>query len=288
MVAAVPSGAAQPTAAPDDADDLRGYYFHVLLGKLGVRLAIGAAAIAGFAVGAAAAGPALGATGLAAAALIAVLVVFGVADSRAEDAFFQDYCEQRGLFLYGKERLRETTPLLRKGDDRYAERSMKGPLAAGTEGTLALFTYEERQSTGPGGTQTSYHPYTLGLIRVSECVDFVPELYCRRKVGPQALEKLEDLFHRSYQRVELESEALSKRYEIFVAKAQDANWLRRLFSPSFIVWLAEAAPEEFAFELVDGNLCCYVSGHRKTAAELDAIRAASAAVATRLRGEALE
>jgi hypothetical protein len=40
--------------------------------------------------------------------------------------------------------------------------------------------------------------------------------------------------------------------------------------------------------LVDGALCCYVSGHKKRAGELDAIRAASAAVARRLRAEALE
>ena len=72
----------------------------------------------------------------------------------------------------------------------------------------------------------------------------VPELYCQRKFGLRALEKFEDVFRGSKERVKLESEALDKHYEIFVAKEQDQVWLRQLFSPTFIVWLTEAAPEE--------------------------------------------
>ena len=121
-----------------------------------------------------------------------------------------------------------------------------------------------------------------------ECARFVPELYCQRKFGLRALEKLEDVFRRSKERVKLESEALDERYEIFSGTDRDANWLRQLFSPTFIVWLTDSAPEKFAFELVDGTLCCYVKGHKKAAAELDSVRAASAAVASRLREEALE
>jgi hypothetical protein len=132
-------------APPDDADDLRGFYFRALLGKTAVRLAVAAAALVGFVAGTLLAGPAIGAAGLAAAVPIALLIVFGLADSRAEDAFFNAYAERRGMFVYDKERLPEATPLLRKGDDRYAERSLKGPLGEGVEGTLALFTYEERE-----------------------------------------------------------------------------------------------------------------------------------------------
>jgi hypothetical protein len=88
--------------------------------------------------------------------------------------------------------------------------------------------------------------------------------------------------------VKLESEVLDEKYEIFVDKGQDNVWLRRLFSPTFIVWLTDSAPKKFAFELVGGNLCCYVHGHEQKAEELDTMRAASAAVATRLREESTE
>jgi hypothetical protein len=281
-----PSEAA--TNPPDDADDLRGFYFRLLLGKTGTRIAIAAAAIAGGIGGAVLGGAAIGVAGFVAGLLIALLVVLVLADSRSEDAFFQAYGEQHGLTVYGRRRLPEATPLLRKGSDRYAERTLEGPLEDGIEGLLALYTYEEKTSNGQGSSETNYYRYTVGLIELPECAGFVPELYCQQKSGLRALEKLEDAFRRSKERVKLESEALEERYEIFAVKGEDANRLRQLFSPTFIVWLTDSAPEKFAFELVDGTLCCYVHGHEKKAPELDTIRAASAAVATRLREETLE
>jgi hypothetical protein len=273
---------------PDDSDDLRGFYFRLLLGKASTQAAIAAAAIAGGIVGAIVAGPGVGAAGFAVALLVAVIVVFAIADSRSEDAFFDVYGTQRGMAVYGKGRLPEATPLLRKGDERYAERALEGSLGDGVEGTLALYTYEEETTDGKGNQQTNYYRYTVGLAELPECAGFVPELYCQRKFGLRALEKLEDVFRGSKQRVKLESEALDERYEIFAGEAQDPNRLRQLFSPTFIVWLSDSAPEKFAFELVDGTLCCYVSGHKENAAELDLVRAASTAVATRLREESLE
>src|SRR5262245_3858006 len=88
--------------APDDADDLRGFHFKRLLGKPLTWVLIGVFAIAAGAAGAALVGPAIGAAAAGAAVLIGLLVVFGIADSRAEDAFFQAYCVGRGLTLSGR------------------------------------------------------------------------------------------------------------------------------------------------------------------------------------------
>lgn len=277
-----------PEALPDDANDLRGFHFRRLLGKPATWISIGLLAVAAAVGGALLAGPAVALAAAVAALLAGLLVVFAIADSRAEEAFFEVYCQGRGLALAGKGPLPPATPLLRKGDDRYAERSMAGPLSEAVDGLLALYTYEDETTDSEGHTQTNYYRYTVGLAEVPECAARVPELYCQRKFGLRALEKLEDAFRRSKQRVELESEALDERYEIFAGAEQDANWLRQLFSPSFIVWLTDSAPDKFAFELVGGTLCCYVHGHKKRAAELDAIRAASAAVAVRLREESTE
>jgi hypothetical protein len=275
-------------AAPDDADDLRGFYFKLLLRRPLTQALVAAAAIVGGIGGAAIAGPGVGALAFLAGLLIGLGVVFAVADSRSETAFFDFYAAQRQMSASGKRRLQPATPLLRKGDDRYAERVLDGPLGDGFEGVLALYTYEEESSDADGNRQTDYYRYTVGILDVPECAALAPELYCQRKSGLRALEKLEDMFRGSKQRISLESEALADRYEIFADEAQDQVWLRRLFSPTFIVWLGEEAPEKFAFELVGGALCCSVKGHRKTAAELDMVRAASTAVATRLRDEALE
>jgi hypothetical protein len=275
-------------AAPGDANDLRGFHFRRLLRKPLTWAAIAIAVAAGGVAGAILLGPVIGAGAAVAVLLVALLVVFAIADSQAEDAFFAAYAEQRGLALSGRGPLPPTTPLLRKGDDRYAERILAGPLASDVGGVLALYTYEDRTTDSEGNTETNYYRYTLGLIEVPECAAQVPELFCQRKFGLRSLEKLEDAFRRSKQRVKLESEALDERYEIFAGKDQDQVWLRRLFSPTFIVWLGEEAPKKFAFELVAGALCCYVSGHKKSAAELDAIAAAATTVARRLRQEAEE
>lgn len=275
-------------SAPDDANDLRGFHFRLLIGKplTWVLIALGVAVV-GIAA-ALFAGPAIGGAAAVGAFLLALLIVVLIADSRAADSFFAVYAEQRGMTLGGRGPLPPSTPLLRKGDDRYAERTLVGALADGIEGTLALYTYEEETTDSEGNRQTNYYRYTVGLVEVPECTAHIPELYCQRKFGLRALEKFEDVFRRSKERVKLESEALDDKYEIFAGKEQDPNWLRQLFAPTFIVWLTEQAPKKFAFELVGGNLCCYVSGHKESGADLDLVRAASASVAARLREEALE
>jgi hypothetical protein len=74
-------------------------------------------------------------------------------------------------------------------------------------------------------------------------------------------------------------------HEIFTNKAQDQNFLRQLFSPTFIVWMTDEAPEKFAFELEDGVMCCNVKRHKKSAPELDRMRGAAAHIAKRVRDE---
>lgn len=273
--------------APDDANDLRGLHFRQLLGKpltwilIGIEVVIIGVFLAVYV------GPAIGGAAAVVAFLSGLLIAFVIADSRAEQGFFETYAAQHGLELGGRSPVPETTPLLRKGDDRYAERTLSGPLAEGIEGVLALYTYEDESTDVDGSRQTNYYRYTVGLVPVPECVPHLPELYCRRKSGLRSLEKMEDTF-RSTERVKLESEALAERYEIFSGKEQDQVWLRRLFSPTFIVWLGEEAPKKFAFELVDGTLCCFVGGHKKSAGELDVVRAASVTVARRLLEESAE
>lgn len=284
-----PVEAAVPVGVPDDANDLRGYHFKRLMAKTLTVALLGSLTLVAFVAAGIAVNPLVGLLAAVGVFAVGVLVVLVIADNKAGDDFFEVYASQRGLSLiHGRGRLPQATPLLRKGDDRYSERTLTGPIADGFDGTLSLFTYEEETRDSDGDTQTNYYRYTLGLVEIPDCAGFVPELYCQRKFGLRALEKFEDAFRGDKERVTLESEALLEKYEIFATKGEDANRLRQLFSPTFIVWLAEAAPEKFAFELVDGTLCCYVNGHKENAAELDAVAAATGAVAKRLREEALE
>jgi hypothetical protein len=274
--------------APTDANALRGYHFKRLLHKQLTWWLIGVPAlVAGVAV-ASTAGVVVGLVVLLAIVAVGVGVVFAIADSKAADDFFNVYAENHGLELGGKSKLPSATPLLRKGDDRYATRTLSGEIVPGCEGMLALLTYEEQTTDSNGNRQTNYHRYTLGMSEVPECVAHVPELYCQKRSGLRSLEKFEDVFRAGKRRVTLESEALGDRYEIFVAKDQDDVWLRRLFSPSFIVWLTQGAPEKFAFELVAGTLVAYVPKHQEDAADLDRVATATGAVAKRLREKSAE
>ncbi|HXF30808.1 MAG TPA: hypothetical protein VN522_04730 [Solirubrobacterales bacterium] len=277
--------AAAPAAAavPDDADDLRGYHFRRLLHKPLTWILVGGGSLLLGVVLLVVLGPVIGAIAFVVAFLFGIWLTFNLADSRAADDFFNVYATKRNLTLGGKTSLGAATPLLRKGDDQYAERTLTGELAAGIGGVLAIYTYVTETTDSNGNREKTYHPFTLGMTEVPECVAHVPELYCQRKSGLRSLEKFEDVFRSSKERVTLESEALLDRYEIFAAKGQDAVWLRQLFSPTFIVWLTESAPDKFAFELVGGTLVAYVRGHKEGAADLDKVAAATAMVVTRLR-----
>jgi hypothetical protein len=274
-------------STPTNANSLRGSEFRRLLGRRLTWAAIGVPALV--IGGLAARNSAL--IGLCIAAFIVAVglgVVFWIADRNAGNRFWQTYAETRGLELGGKTHLPQATPFLKQGRDRYATRTLSGQIAPGIVGTLGLFTYEETTVNADGQTETKYYGFTFAMAEVPECVAHIPELYVKRKSGLRSLEKLEDVFRRSKRRLTLESAALAKRYEIFVGKEQDEVWTRRLFSPSFIVWLSESPPEKFGFELVDGNLVTFMPKHREDAETLDAMAAATGTVAKRLLEESAE
>ncbi|MBN9623643.1 MAG: hypothetical protein J0H06_11940, partial [Actinobacteria bacterium] len=183
------ANAAAAQAEPQDANDLRGYHFRELLHKpltwilvLGGSLALGA-------IGAAVAGPVLGAIVFVVAFLAGIWLTFNLADSRAADDFFNVYAKRRDMTLGGKTSLPPSTPLLRKGDDQYAERTLTGELAPGVGGILAIYTYVTESTDSNGNREKTYHPFTIGMTEIQECVAHVPELYCQRKSGLRALEK---------------------------------------------------------------------------------------------------
>jgi hypothetical protein len=223
------------------------------------------------------------------ALLVGLGVVFWIADRNAAKAFWEVYARVRGFELTeARTRLPEATPLLRAGMTSYATRTLDGQIVPGIFGTLSLYTYEEETVGLNGQVETAYHEFTLALAEVPECAPYIPELYAEARRGPQPLAKFGDAFRRGKRRVRLESEALDRRFELLVGDGQDEVWTRRLFSPAFVVWLAEESPRKLSFELVDGTLVAYLPGHREDAKGLDALAAAAGAVARRLLEESAQ
>lgn len=234
----------------------------------------GAIAVSG-AVGAAAAGV---------AALFWFLTVLGVAYNRAHQAFYAAYAEQRGLTWQHDSAVPAATPLLRRGDTRRVDESFTGTLPGGLNGELALFRYEERNS---GGQANEIHHFTVVISELPGLQSRLPGLFVQRRSGFRFLDGAEDVF-RSTERITLESEVLDRKCEIFANRACDSNWLRQLFEPSFVDFLAEGAPEGFAFEVENGTLCINVNRYRGKASELDELCKAAATVANRITEEAAE
>jgi hypothetical protein len=273
---------------PDDAADTRGKHFAHLI-RHPVTLIIGAILVASSVFGGASAGSlAIGAAAAGVSVVAVLVVVWLLANARAHQDFFTAYAQGRGLTrINGKSSLPPLTPLLRKGDNRYAEQRFNGVLPGGMDGSLCLYTYEDTSTDSDGNRQTTYVHYTIAMTQLPATAALVQELFCQRRFGFRFMDSAEDAFRRR-QRVEHESDAVDERYEIFIGAKDDMNIARQILSPSFLVWLDDHSPEAYAFELCAGSLVCNVKGHKKSAAELDALCTASAAVARRMAEEAAE
>jgi len=222
------------------------------------------------------------------ALLVGLGVVFWIADRNAANAFWEVYARARDHELGGRRRLRESTPLLREGFNSYATRTLDGQLVPGVFGTLALYTYEEETVGLNGQRETAYHDFTLAIAELPECAPYIPELYLRARHETRPLGEFGDSFRRGRRQVTLESGALDKRFEILVGGEQDEIWTRRLFSPAFVVWLAESPPRKLSVELLDGTLVASVPGHKQDAKNLDALAAATGTIARRLLEESAQ
>jgi hypothetical protein len=163
------------------------------------------------------------------------------------------------------------TPLLTKGGT--IAPALRGTLTAGAEGVVGRYSYGR-------------FDYNVVFARIPESQPFVPRLGCDRKG------RITDDVHYGFEirsaRLWTESERLNERFKVAVSPFQDDNWLRQLFAPTFIDWLAEATPGDFSFELAYGSLLCSVEEGDPDAAALEALWDAGATVAKRIRDESLE
>jgi hypothetical protein len=128
--------------------------------------------------------------------------------------------------------------------------------------------------------------YTVVVVAAEASVHYAARVIChdrdlsdRDASNPDADHQLVEMDDRQ---LELESEALVRRYEISTDHDQDQVRAWQLFDPALIGWLADRAPADFSFELQDGALCGFVPGALAAIDELDALCEATATVHTRV------
>lgn len=190
----------------------------------------------------------------------------------------QALAQARGLERVAGEDLRELTPALITGSRGSVSSRVRGELAPGLRGELLHHRFAE------GATRRES---TIVLTSVPESVAFVPALVCRDRASLGEAEPAQ-LPAERWSETELESSAFNGRYRLLTLSGQDAGWVRELFSPALIAWLADRAPAGLSFELNDGNLVVALPGHLDRAEELEALCAAAAELAQRIRAEAAE
>lgn len=174
--------------------------------------------------------------------------------------------------------LRELTPALITGSRGEVSSRLRGELAPGLRGELIHHRFAE------GATSRES---TIVLSSIPESVAFVPALVCRDRaaMGRGAPAQLPA---ERWTETTLESSRFNSRYRLLTLGGQDAGWVRELFSPALIAWLADRAPAGLSFELNDGNFVVALPGHLNTPEQVQELCDAAAELAQRIRTEAEE
>ena len=166
------------------------------------------------------------------------------------------------------------TPLLVESGAGRIGPAARGPLGAGVDGAIGQLVY----------TRNKTFRFAVALTEVPASTPFAPRLFCVR-AGRRTRDDEYYGFEPRYSKLWTESLALNDRYRIATSPYQDENWLRQLFSPAFVDWLATRAPADFSFELAYGSLLCSTEAREPDAAALAELAAATAEVAGRIGRE---
>jgi hypothetical protein len=277
-----------PRTARLDADSTRGDHMRkILVGRLAVYcLAIGV--VGTVLLGAWLRQPIVMLAGPLVVAALVVVFCLLVADQLAEAEFFRSFAQARGLTYARRMELLPLTPLLGAGDRRECRHWMQGPLGEGLPGGgLGQYVFKVRKGSGESETWTS-HDFTICVADLEPGIVLYPGVFLTRR---------RDLVERfgggrwldtgNRREVELESEVLHERCELWVERSQDDLRLLQLFSPSFVSWLAEH-PLQPCFEYRAGTLVVYLERRLEDAGRLGWMLDATAEIARRVQREVVQ
>jgi hypothetical protein len=192
-------------------------------------------------------------------------------------AAYSSFAAERGLESLPSFAAGALTPLLVESGSGQIAPAARGRLGGEVDGVLGQLAY----------TRNKTFRFSVALAEIPASTAFVPRLFCIRS-GRSTRDDEFYGFEARDSKLWTESTALNERYRIATGPFQDPNWLRQLFSPAFVDWLATAPPPDFSFELAYGALLGSVEQDLPDAAGLAALCEATAHVAERLRRECAE
>jgi hypothetical protein len=278
----VSAGAQLPV--PADCKSTRSAHFRTLLGSGSSVVGAAVAAAIAFAIGASQHSIAVMAGGPAVVVLVVAVSCWLRARREAENEFFERFAAAHGMTHSAHWQVFELTPLLAGGDRRHCDHWMQNKEAA-----LGWYTFEVRHESDDKDRWTSYD-FTVATIDVGEIgMSRFQGIYLRRRRG--VFDHLSSdanwLAGHRLKKVELESTAFCEKYELWAEQDQDDITLRQLFSPKFVVWLADH-PLAPGFELRAGTLVVFLPGHCPEAGKLEWLLMSAREIAKRVQLELTE
>jgi hypothetical protein len=186
----------------------------------------------------------------------------GAATRDPSGATIEEYAKKRGLEskIVEQQSSDDLPPEVAKRmpyETTYTLRELSGKLKGGLDGTLRVESYGIRKS----GSEADMQPGVLAVVKadIEASRAILPTLICHRHdiagdlyVTSQLFDEAPD--RRAKKTVQFESIKLGKKFDIEVDPGQDEVWLRELFPPTFIDWLAEKAPDSLIFASDRGRL----------------------------------
>jgi hypothetical protein len=190
------------------------------------------------------------------------------------DATYAALANERGLEAMPGFAAGPLTPLLVESGGGGLEPAARGRLAGEIDGVVGHLAY----------TRNKTFRFSVVLAEVAASTPFVPRLFCIRR-GRGTRDDEFYGFEARDSKLWTESTALNQRFVVSTSPFQDPNWLRQLFSPAFVDWLASEPPADFSFELAYGALLGSVEQDHPDTAELGDLCDATAHVAERIAAE---
>jgi len=166
------------------------------------------------------------------------------------------------------------TPLLVESKHCQVEPAARGRLGGEVDGVVGHLAY----------TRNKTFRFNVALAEVHGSTALAPRLFCIRS-GRSTRDDEFYGFEARYSKLWTESTALNERYTISTSPYQDPNWMRQLFSPALVDYLATKPPADFSFELAYGALLGSVEDDDPGAGGLAALCEATAYVAERIARE---
>jgi hypothetical protein len=155
-----------------------------------------------------------------------------------------------------------------------------GPIAAGHTGALALRAVPGNEE----GAARALSPVVN--VHLPATIARLPQLLCRDASWRFTKEFVltADGFERLDHETVFESMAVHRRFAVEHRADADAVLLRRIFTPTFLDWLGDHAPEDLYFELQNGRLAVFLA----QGDDLEILWEASARITERISGELAE